>query len=94
MHFANVLIRQYRSLARSRAQETVAVYEAFSRASEQTVALKIVASNDERAWTEVDILRMVAHSDLVVRLSAAYVHDGKKTNFLLFFFFFFLRMPY
>jgi hypothetical protein len=68
------------------------VYEAFSRASEQTVALKIVASNDERAWTEVDVLRLLAHSDLVVRQYSAYVHDGeatKKEVHLLFFFFFF-----
>lgn len=52
------------------------MYEAFSRASRQTVALKIVASSDDTAWNEVDILRHVASCPHIVHLHAAYVFDG------------------
>ncbi len=64
------------------------MYEAFSHASQQTVALKVVASSEPQAWNEVDILKQVAACPHIVHQIAVYVFDGMfcEIGLLVFFF--------
>jgi serine/threonine protein kinase len=51
------------------------VYAAYSRASQQSVALKLVSA-DGAAWTEIGALRQLSAAANVVRLLATYVLEG------------------
>jgi hypothetical protein len=55
--------------------ESSRVYAAYSRASQQSVALKLVSA-DGAAWTEIGALRQLSAAANVVRLLATYVLEG------------------